>query len=239
MIVNCSRGSGGNSCWHKAAADHHMYDKVRNAIFNAVTAHTNQGHTFEIVSLLYLQGEGNNTTVAAEAGSRFRLLLDDLRAELPNASGMRRHMAGIINSGLIPDTTGTTRVQHDAVYGQYAPEITFFSDLDQNCEMVADNLHFNERGKLAIGARFADAVLGRLANYTTELVPANGQSPVLQGWSETAPNATDGQAVAGLSPDPGFANNAWLTDDAGTAARGYYDTRHFSSSQCSWADGLG
>jgi len=153
---------------------------------------------------------------------------------------MRGHIAAVMNSSLIPDATGTTRAQHDAVCGQYyAPVITFFSDLDLNREMVADNLHFNERGKLAIGARFPDAVLGRLANYTADLVPANAQSPMLQGWSETAPNATNGQAVARLSPDPGFANNTWLTDDAGTSGRGYFYTRQFSSSQCAWADGLG
>ena len=239
MIVKCSRGSGGNSFWHKPAADHHMYDKVRNAVSNAVTALTNQGHTFEVVGLLYLQGEGNSSTEAAEAGTRFRLLLDNLRADLPNASRMRGHIAGIINSGMVPDVTGTTRAQHDAVYGQYAPEIMFFSDLDLRREMVPDNLHFNVRGKLCIGARFADAVLGRWASYNADLVATNAQSPVFQGWLETAPSAINGQAVAGSSPDPGFTNNAWMIDDASAAARGYYYTRQFSSNQCSWASGVG
>ena len=87
MILKCSRGSGGNSYWHKPAADHHMYDKVRNAVSNAVTVLTNQGHTFEIVGLIYLQGEGNVSTEANEAGARFRLLLDNLRVDLPTPAG--------------------------------------------------------------------------------------------------------------------------------------------------------
>jgi hypothetical protein len=239
MIVKCSRGSGGNSYWHKPAADHHMYDKVRNAVSNAVTVLTNQGHTFEIVGLIYLQGEGNVSTEANEAGARFRLLLDNLRVDLPNASRMRGHIAGIINSGMIPDVTGVTRAQHDGIYGQYAPEIMFFSDLDLTGTLVADNLHFSKVGKLTIGARFADAVLGRLASYNADLVATNAESPVLQGWSQTPPSATNGQAVAGFAPDPGFTNNAWQIDDASSAARGYYYSRQFSSNQISWVNGLG
>src|ERR1039458_8855217 len=92
MIVKCSRGGGGNSFWHKPAADHHMYDYVRNAVANAVTVLTNQGHTFEIAGLLYLQGESNNSTEASEANTRFRTLLDNLRVDLPTATGLKLHV---------------------------------------------------------------------------------------------------------------------------------------------------
>src|ERR1035441_9534183 len=237
MIVKCSRGGGGNSFWHKPAADHHMYDYVRNAVANAVTVLTNQGHTFEIAGLLYLQGESNNSTEASEANTRFRALLDNLRVDLPNASRMNGYIAGIAASGADRDTT---RAQHDAVYGQHAPDIMFFSNLDLADEVVpADGLHFNVRAKLGIGGRFADAVLGRLACYNADLVAANAESPILQGWSETTNTASTGQAIAGLAPDPGFTNNAWQIDDASASVRGYYYSRQFSSNQCSWASGLG
>ena len=72
-----------------------MYDYVCTAVANEVTALTNQGHTFEIAGLLYLQGESNSSTEAAEANTRFRALLDNLRADLPNASRMKGYIAGI------------------------------------------------------------------------------------------------------------------------------------------------
>jgi len=239
MIIKCSRGGGGNSYWHKSSADHHMYDYVRHAVSNAVTVLTNQGHTFEISGVLYLQGESNNSTEASEAGARFRALLDNLRADLPNARRMKGYIAGVAKSASGVDIN-LTLGRHDAVYGQYAPEIVFFSDVDLADEVVpADSLHFNVRAKLAIGARFADAVLGRFACYNADLVATNAENPILQGWSETTNTAATAQAIAGLTPDPGFTNNAWQIDDGSASVRGYYYSRQLSTNQCSWASGLG
>ncbi len=237
MIIKCSRGGGGNTFWHKPATDHHMYDYIRNAVSSAVGALTNAGHTFEICGLLYLQGESNSSTEANEAGTRFRALLDNLRLDLPHAARMRGYIAGIAKAGTDPDMT---RARHDALHGQFAPEIIFFPDLDLSDECVpADNLHFNVRAKLIVGARFADAVLGRLAAYSADLVSTSAQNPMLQGWSETVATSTTGQEALGLAPDPGFTNNCWRISDASESARGCYYSKQFSSVQCSWAAGLG
>ena len=53
-IIKASRGGGGNSFWLKSSADHHMYDHVTATVTAAAADLTTQGHTFEIVGLLYL-----------------------------------------------------------------------------------------------------------------------------------------------------------------------------------------
>lgn len=153
-LIKASRGGGGNSFWAKTAADHHMYDHVVKTVTAAAADLTRQGHTFEIVGLLYLQGESDAPAEAAIADTRIKELADHLRRDLPNAQALHTVIAGIAASGATRDTV---RAKHAAVAAG-AGQFSFFSTTDLRDQMP-DRLHFNKPAKLAIGERFAEAWL--------------------------------------------------------------------------------
>ncbi len=230
MVVKCSRNGGGNSYWDKFGADPHMYKNLSNAVCSAVTALESEGHTFEIAGLLYLQGEGNtNNTEANDAGNRFNALLTNLQSDLPHATRMRGYIAGIAKSP--QNTLATTLRRFDEIYGARAPEIVLFDDLDLADEVSPpdDNVHFIRSAKLCIGARFADAVQGRLANYDATLTLTNAD-PVLQGWSQNPTSLPGNVSASGT--------NAWQINDQSSGNYLVY-SRTFSSNLSSWANGLG
>ena len=116
-VIKASRGGGGNSLWVKPTG--HMYDHVV-ATVNAATADLEaNGHTFEVVGLLYLQGESDNSAEAAAAGTRLKALTDNLRADLkdsstnPIAANMHTVIAGTTAQGNADDDT--TRANHAAI----------------------------------------------------------------------------------------------------------------------------
>ncbi len=154
-IIKASRGGGGNSFWSKAAADHHMYDHVVKTVTVATADLAKGGHTFEIVGLLYLQGESDSPAAADVADTRIRELADNLRRALPNAKAMHTVIAGIAATGATRDTV---RAKHAAVAVTDAAQFSFFSSTDLRDQMP-DRLHFNKPAKLAIGERFAEAWL--------------------------------------------------------------------------------
>lgn len=229
MVVKCSRNGGGNSYWDKLGADPHMYTNVFNAVSNAVAALVSEGHTFEMAALLYLQGEGNGTNPEAnEAGNRFHTLLTNLQHDLPHATRMRGYLAGIASS--TQNTLGTTLRRFDEIYGAHAPEIVLFDDQDLGDEVASDGVHFIRSAKLCIGARFADAVLGRLAYYDATLTQTNAD-PILQGWSQDPPGSLPGGVTTS-------GTNVWQIDDQSAANHLLY-SRPFSTNLVSWANGLG
>ena len=152
-IVKISRGGGGNSFWLKNSTDDHMYDKVVDTVTQAGSALTTAGHTFEIAGLLYLQGESDSTAEAAEAGTRFKTLVDNLRVDLPNASNLFGMIGGIAAAGTTRDTV---RANQQAI-GASTSYIDYFGNLDLQAWTAADNLHFNKAAKLRIGERYAQA----------------------------------------------------------------------------------
>ena len=87
-IVKASRGGGGNTFWVKDSTDDHMYVKVTNTVVEAVGVLPPGYDSYEIVGLLYVQGESNNETEAAEADTRFSGLLTNLKADLPQAANL-------------------------------------------------------------------------------------------------------------------------------------------------------
>ena len=119
------------------------------AATNALTA---AGDTFEIAGLLYVQGESDTTAEADIAGTRFKELVDNLRADLPNAANMNAVIGGIAAAGADRDTV---RARHAAI-ADATSYIDFFSNLDLQAA-VTDGLHFNKAAKLRIGRRFAQA----------------------------------------------------------------------------------
>ncbi len=152
-IIKVSRGGGGNSFWLKGSADDHMYQHVVEAVTNATATLTAAGHTFEVAGLLYLQGESDSTTEAAAAGTRFKMLVDNLRVDLPNAGSLHGLIGGIAAAGATRDTV---RANHKAI-ADSTSYIDYFSNLDLQSWTAADALHFNKVAKLRIGERYAQA----------------------------------------------------------------------------------
>jgi len=154
-IIKASRGGGGNSYWLKTATDHHMYTHVVTTVTNATTNLTGQGHTFDIVGLLYLQGESDSTIEAAEAGTRFKTLVDNLRADLPNAASMFGMIGGIAAADPGDGARDAVRANQQAIADSTA-YIDYFSNLDLQPKLY-DSLHFNKAAKITVGERYAQA----------------------------------------------------------------------------------
>lgn len=150
-IIKASRGGGGNSHWSKAAGGH-MYAHVIATVNAATATLTANGDTFEIAGLLYIQGESDNSTEAAEAGTRFQILVDNLRTDLPNASSMHAVIGGIAAAGATRDIVraNQTAIANTSSY------IDAFPDLDLQPKLY-DSLHFNKTAKITVGERFAQA----------------------------------------------------------------------------------
>jgi hypothetical protein len=150
-IVKASRGGGGNTHWSKSA-NGHMYAHLLSTVQAATSALTANGDTFDIAGLLYLQGESDTTAEADIAGTRIKELVDNLRADLPNAANLHAVIGGIAAPGTARDTVRT----HHASIAETTSYIDFFPNLDQQAG-VTDGLHFNHAAKLRIGSRFARA----------------------------------------------------------------------------------
>ncbi|MBP7275798.1 MAG: hypothetical protein KBA51_06320, partial [Kiritimatiellae bacterium] len=153
-IIKCSRSGGGNTCWLKGSADDHMYRRVRAAVTNACATLTAEGHTFEIVGLLYLQGESDSPAEASEAGSRLKVLTDSLRADLPHAAALHTIAAGTTTPGNAANATTRAQQAEIAAATSY---IDFFPNTDLAKHLAPDGLHLNKTGKTVVGNRFAQA----------------------------------------------------------------------------------
>lgn len=150
LIIKASRGGGGNKFWIK---DQQMYKHVLKTVQGAAADLEKRGHTFEIVCLLYVQGESNASKEAKVAGQRFADLLDQLRKDLPNAKNMQAVIGGIAAGGANRDET---RKQQKEL-AEKRDDILYFSNLDLKGQLY-DRLHFDKKAKLEIGRRFAQAV---------------------------------------------------------------------------------
>ncbi|MFD0895630.1 hypothetical protein KBB96_01515 [Luteolibacter ambystomatis] len=153
-IIKASRGGGGNSFWSKTSNDHHMYTQVMDTVNAATATLATNGDTFEIVGLLYLQGESDSPTEASIADTRIKELVDNLRVDLPNAGSMHAVIGGIAAAGTTRDTVRAKQSSIAAVTSY----IDYFNNLDLQSQVAAvDNLHFDKAAKRTIGERFAQA----------------------------------------------------------------------------------
>lgn len=155
-IIKASRGGGGNTFWLKNSSDDHMYDHAVATVNAATQDLADNGHTFEIVGMLYLQGESDNATEAAAAGTRLKALTDNLRADLTNAASMHTVCAGITAQG---DANDDTTRANQAAIASTTSYIDYFENLDQQINLAPDNLHLNRMGKHKVGNRFAQTFL--------------------------------------------------------------------------------
>lgn len=225
-IIKAGRGGGGNTFWQKNSADDHMYDHVMATVNAATAALTSNGDTFEIVGLLYLQGESDTAAEAAEADNRLKTLTDNLRADLPNAANLHCVAGGIAAAGTVRDTV---RANQTAI-ASATSYIDSFSNLDLQPALY-DSLHFNKAAKLTVGERFAQAFFaaGTVARYYGKLVfigdsitqGGNGDHP---GYRYTVfkhlanrglpANAATGYEFAGSVTGP-YLNSVLTTPDVG------------------------
>lgn len=149
-VIKVSRGGGGNTFWHKGSSGH-MYSRITTTVAEAV-ASLPAGDTYEIVGLLYLQGESDSSGEAAIAGTRAKELVDNLRSDLANASSMHMVIGGISASG---STRDTVRANHASI-ATSTSYIDYFETIDQQTKLH-DGLHFNKEAKITVGQRYAQA----------------------------------------------------------------------------------
>ncbi len=152
-VIKASRGGGGNTFWHKASGGH-MYQHVVDTVNAATATLTANGDTFEVVGLLYLQGESDDAGEAAVAGSRFKELVDHLRTDLNGAASLHAVVGGIASPTANDDTV---RANQSAIADSTA-YIDDFDNLDQQ-PRLHDGLHFNKAAKITVGGRYAQAFL--------------------------------------------------------------------------------
>lgn len=198
-VVKASRGGGGNAYWMKGAADDHMYVQVTNAV-NAAMATLPAGYdTYEIVGLLYIQGESNDATEAAVADTRFAGLLMNLETDLMNST----NLAGVF--GEIGGGSTTYRDQTRTLQKALAVsrgDIGYASSV--GTVQQADGLHYTADSQLLLGERMAAEMIGTGA-LGIEPMPAWTN---LHAWY-VADNATQ--------PSPGGTINRWASLADGSA----------------------
>ncbi|HEU5069614.1 MAG TPA: exo-alpha-sialidase [Verrucomicrobiae bacterium] len=152
-IVKASRGGGGNSYWDKTNADHHMYDKVVNTVSNAVLVLPPGYTNFQVVGLLYVQGESNDATEADQADTRFAALLENLRADLPHAAGMNA-VFGEIGSDATGNRLLTTQRQMNLAAAR--ADIGFARSTGLPIQNVDGlNVHYAADSLIVLGERMA------------------------------------------------------------------------------------
>lgn len=147
LIVKASRGGGGNGYWRKGKQ---MYQHVLATMRAATQQLEQSGHTFEVVSMLYLQGESDSVKEAKVAGKRLGELIDNLKQDLPNAKNMVTVIGGIGAASAKGDIVR----QQQKTLAKEREDVGYFSNLDLK-EHLYDRLHFDQPAKLKIGQRFA------------------------------------------------------------------------------------
>lgn len=205
-IIKTARGDGGNTFWLKGSSDDHMYQKVIATVQAAATSLPAGYDDLEIAGILYVQGESNSTSEAADAGTRFATLISNLATDLPHATGVRGVLGEIAGSGTNRDTTRTNQKaladgRTDIGYAE-STGLTLQNEDGQS-------LHDDADSEILLGERMAAEMIGTGATGTTPM-PAWSQlygwfladhgaafdsSGAVQRWS----NLVDGSAVHDLT----------------------------------------
>ncbi len=152
-IIKASRGGGGNTNWSKAAGGH-MYAHVVNTVTAAGAVLASDGVAYEVVGLLYLQGESDSAGEAAIADVRLSDLIANLRVDLPNAANLQALVGGVTAAGGSRDTVRAKQ----AALAASDPSVHYIDNLDMQPNLH-DGLHLNKAAKITVGARFAQAVM--------------------------------------------------------------------------------
>jgi hypothetical protein len=152
-VIKASRGGGGNTNWSKANGGH-MYTHVLSTVNAATSALTESDDSFEIVGLMYLQGESDSSGEANIADVRLGELAANLKTDLPGATTMHSVIGGIAAAG---GNRNIVRSKQAALADGDAT-MSYFENVDLQGSLY-DNLHFDKAAKLVVGKRFANAFM--------------------------------------------------------------------------------
>ena len=153
LIVKASRGGGGNTHWVNNAKGQ-MYKHIVQTVGQAVAA-LPAGTDFDIVALLYVQGETDTEGEAKLSGQRLRQLAQNLRKDLPHAENMKVLVGGITAAGASRDIV---RAQQSALPA-IDPTFRYIDAIDLRSQLCDDQVHLNKSAKLELGRRMADVWL--------------------------------------------------------------------------------
>jgi hypothetical protein len=203
-VIKLSRGGGGNGFWLPASG--HMHNHLLSQIDVALGAIQSAGDTFDVKGFVYLQGESNNSSEAAAAGTRLQALIDDVRTHInTNFTGAANDMYSVIGE-IAASTSNANRILTTDQQRELAAAGTlvgFVPTRDQ--ALKSDGIHFGKGAKLEIGRRFADAFTSqawvesprRIAGYAaSQGTAAAVPHPIVQGLSESGrlvPGVTFGE----------------------------------------------
>lgn len=165
-IIKSSRGGGGNTYWVKEAFEESpsytgdMWGQLSETTTLALGALVAAGTDFEVVGLLYLQGESNNAEEAELTGVRLLALKEDLTELIDGiapgaADDMRLVLGEIAASSSTPERILTTEQQRALANEHDDIDFVETSDLP----LKSDGIHFGKDEKLEIGRRFAAVFL--------------------------------------------------------------------------------
>ncbi len=205
LIVKAPRGGGGNSFWIRGSG--HMYAHVVDAVRDATDELVDDGHTFAVRGLLYLQGESDSSAEASVTGDRLRDLLRNLREDLPNAAQMHAVVGGIAADGSAKDVV---RQGQRALATENA-DFEYFSNLDLRGQLY-DSLHFDKVAKLTVGERFARTFLahdGEIAvvenaSFSTVVSDAESAAVVFEDYVPDTNGAANGVVLEAAGVFRGF-----------------------------------
>lgn len=204
LVIKVSRGGGGNTFWHRPAYEQnsgsgHMWGHLRDTVDTALDTLSMGGRDFQVQGLLYLQGESNDAAEALVAGIRLESLASDLRLHMesrhPGTTSQMRVIVGEIAASTSSSTRQLTTLRQMEFAAQ-TPFVAFVRTAD--LPLKADNIHFGRDSKLAIGHRFADALMGatepfRIGEYRAAAgrpaAPFEVRSPVASGFAELGAGA--------------------------------------------------
>lgn len=200
-IIKSTTTSGGNSLWIKNTGS-----AYQNLLATATAAAASPPAGFDSVafrSLLYLQGESNDSTEADAADLRLSGLLDNLRTDLPDAAGLKAVVGEIGGSGVTRDTT---RARLAALASSRA-DIGFASAAGAAVHNLDSlSIHYNANALFLLGSRFAAEVV---ALNLTGIQPLPARQN-LHAWY-VADHAT--------GPDASGAISRWGSVHEGAAVR--------------------
>jgi len=232
MVIKASRGGGGNTLWDKAAFEAnqnsgHMWGHLRDTVDAALTTAQNAGYQVKVRGLLYLQGESNGAAEASLADQRLSSLAADLQGRINTnfanaASDMKTVIGEIAASSSNASRVTTTNLQRSLA--DRRDDMTFIQTHD--LPLKSDGLHFGRGAKLAIGQRFADALLDLqtrpdlvIAHYASDLNPPTAvPHPSSLGWTEAGP--TTGVTRTGVTE--GGTRGWQIIDNVAGAIPGYF-----------------
>ncbi|BCX46164.1 G-D-S-L family lipolytic protein [Haloferula helveola] len=151
-IVKSAVASGGNTLWIQGDPAGTAYDGLVSVATAASSSPPGDFEGLTFRSLIYLQGEDNDSSEAAAADARFSDLLDNLKTDISGASTLTGIIGEIAGSGSDRDTTRSLL----ASLAASRSDIGFASASGASTHNIDGlEIHYDADSLLLIGARTA------------------------------------------------------------------------------------